>query len=94
MADAVAGLAQGVGGRAAPTLDGLAVGARAVVHAPTALDPTVLRLLELGLTAGTEVELLRRAPWGDPLELVVRGTRLCLRREDAARFPVTVRGGR
>jgi ferrous iron transport protein A len=31
------------------------------------------RLLEMGLTIGTEFELVRFAPLGDPLELKVRG---------------------
>ena len=70
------------------TLDSLQVGARARLGPPSALSPTVVRLLEMGMTAGAEVALTRRAPAGDPLELEVRGTRLCLRRADAAHFPV------
>lgn len=77
----------------ATTLDLLAVGERAVLGAPTAFGPTVLRLLEMGMTAGAEVQLTRRAPFGDPLEVSVRGTRLCLRRADAVRF-VVQRSGR
>jgi ferrous iron transport protein A len=42
------------------------------------------RLLEMGLTAGVEFELVRFAPLGDPLELKVRGYHLSLRRSDAA----------
>jgi ferrous iron transport protein A len=42
------------------------------------------RLLEMGLTPGTSVALLRVAPLGDPLEIKVRGYRLSLRRSDAA----------
>jgi Fe2+ transport system protein FeoA len=42
------------------------------------------RLLEMGLTPGTSVSLLRVAPLGDPLEIKVRGYRLSLRRSDAA----------
>lgn len=41
------------------------------------------RLLEMGLTRGTEVELVRFAPLGDPIEISVRGYRLSLRREEA-----------
>ena len=47
-------------------------------------DPAVReRLAELGLTPGQRVRLLRRAPLGDPLELLVRGYRLAVRREEA-----------
>ena len=41
------------------------------------------RLLEMGLTRGTLVRLVRVAPLGDPLELAVRGYRLSLRRSEA-----------
>ncbi|HWL94634.1 MAG TPA: ferrous iron transport protein A [Phycisphaerae bacterium] len=41
------------------------------------------RLLEMGLTRGTTVRLVRVAPLGDPLELAVRGYRLSVRRSEA-----------
>lgn len=42
------------------------------------------RLLEMGLTRGTVVELIRIAPLGDPIELQVRGYRLSVRKSEAA----------
>jgi Fe2+ transport system protein FeoA len=42
------------------------------------------RLAELGLVAGTRIRMLRRGPLGDPLELELRGYRLCVRRTDLA----------
>src|SRR6187402_574745 len=42
------------------------------------------RLMELGLVPGTRVELVAVAPLGDPLELLVRGSSLSIRRADAA----------
>lgn len=42
------------------------------------------RLLSLGLTPGTEIVIAHIAPLGDPVEIVVRGFRLSLRREEAA----------
>ena len=42
------------------------------------------RLLDMGLTAGVTVKLIRAAPLGDPLELMVRGYRLSVRRVEAA----------
>jgi ferrous iron transport protein A len=42
------------------------------------------RLMELGLVPGTRVELVAVAPLGDPLELLVRGASLSIRRTDAA----------
>jgi ferrous iron transport protein A len=41
------------------------------------------RLMELGLLVGTPVELIRFAPWGDPVEIKVRGSHLTLRRHEA-----------
>jgi Fe2+ transport system protein FeoA len=43
-----------------------------------------LRLLEMGMTPGTHVKVLRAAAFGGPLELLVRGYQLSLRREEAA----------
>lgn len=47
------------------------------------------RLMELGLVPGTHVELVGVAPLGDPLELLVRGCSLSIRRGEA--LWVTVR---
>lgn len=43
----------------------------------------VQRLLEMGLTDGEEVEVLRLAPLGDPMEVRIRGYNLTLRRSEA-----------
>ena len=51
-------------------------------------DDVALRLLEMGLTPGTAVRLIGRAPLGDPLEFELRGYRLSLRRTEAARVAV------
>lgn len=50
------------------------------------------RLLELGLVPGTRVELKRVAPLGDPVELLVRGCSLSIRRAEA-RFIHVAREG-
>jgi ferrous iron transport protein A len=41
------------------------------------------RLLSLGLTRGTEIEVIRKAPLGCPLQVEVRGTFLTLRKDEA-----------
>jgi ferrous iron transport protein A len=46
------------------------------------------RLMELGLVPGTEVEMVRIAPLGDPVQIVVRGCRLSIRRAEAAEVTV------
>lgn len=47
------------------------------------------RLLEMGLTVGTECTIVRFAPLGDPLEIRVRGYHLSLRKTEAAGVRVT-----
>ena len=42
------------------------------------------RLLELGFVPGTTISVLRRGPLGDPVQLELRGYRICLRRESLA----------
>lgn len=48
------------------------------------------RLMELGLVAGTDVEVVRVAPLRDPLELRVRGCSLSIRRQEALAIDVQV----
>jgi Fe2+ transport system protein FeoA len=42
------------------------------------------RIMEMGLTVGATVEVVRFAPLGDPMELKVRGSHLSLRKAEAA----------
>jgi len=41
------------------------------------------KLLSMGLTPGTEINILRKAPLGGPMELNLRGFSLSLRRNEA-----------
>jgi len=41
------------------------------------------KLLAMGLTPGTELIVFRQAPLGDPVEIIVRGFHLSLRKEEA-----------
>ncbi len=41
------------------------------------------RIMDMGLTKGVEVYLRKVAPFGDPLELTVRGYELSIRKADA-----------
>ena len=44
------------------------------------------RILDMGLTKGTEVTVRKVAPLGDPIEVTVRGYELSLRKAEAARI--------
>ena len=46
------------------------------------------RLMDMGLTRGTEIYVRKLAPLGDPMELTLRGYELSLRKEDAAQVEV------
>ena len=48
------------------------------------------RLLDMGLVSGTEIEMQRVAPLGDPIEIKVKGYNLSLRKEEAASIQVEV----
>ena len=41
------------------------------------------RIMDMGLTKGTEVYVRKVAPLGDPMEVTVRGYELSLRKADA-----------
>ena len=46
------------------------------------------RIMDMGLTKGTEVFVRKVAPLGDPVELTVRGYELSLRKADAEMIEV------
>lgn len=48
------------------------------------------RLLDMGLVSGSEVEMQRVAPLGDPIEIKVKGYNLSLRKEEASGIDVEV----
>lgn len=70
----------------AGVLADLAPGSRATVLGMTTDAPAMVvrRLEDLGLTAGTTVEVVRRAPLRDPVVYRVKDYELCLRRAQAA----------
>jgi len=54
-------------------------------------DNTVQRRIrDMGIVRGTEIEVVRRAPLGDPVEFRLKGYNLSLRKEEAACVSVEV----
>jgi len=45
--------------------------------------PVHRRILDMGVVPGTEVEVVKVAPLGDPMALLIRGYHLSLRKEEA-----------
>jgi Fe2+ transport system protein FeoA len=72
------------------SLDGLPPGTRCIVRRILGDPRFARRLMEMGLVPGTPVQMLRRAPLGDPIELVVRGTHISIRRREADRVHVDI----
>ena len=70
------------------TLADLNVTDQATVAEVDGQDEIALRLLEMGLTPGTQVTLIGTAPLGDPLEFEIRGYRLSLRKSEATRVTI------
>lgn len=65
------------------TLDSIPQGKPHVVTRVTLSGVLGDRLVELGFTPGAQVQLLRRAPFGGPLQVQVRDFVLSLRPDDA-----------
>lgn len=70
------------------SLDQLAAGERGIIETVDCTPVVARRLMELGLVPGTTIELVRRAPLGDPIEVAVRGVRLSLRGAEARKIHV------
>lgn len=43
------------------------------------------RIMDMGLTKGSEVTVRKVAPLGDPIEITVRGYELSIRKDEAAK---------
>jgi Fe2+ transport system protein FeoA len=48
------------------------------------------RLLDMGIIPGTQLEMCKRAPMGDPIEVILRGYYLTLRIDEARRIELEV----
>ena len=72
------------------TLAQLAIGARGRVVTIRDADEVSMRLLEMGVTPGTDVTVVGYAPLGDPLELELRGYHLSIRKYEAERVEVEI----
>lgn len=70
------------------TLADLKPGERVTIERIATSDPTVQRLMVLGLVEGAELTFVRASLGGDPLEFRVFGAAISLRREQARHFQV------
>ena len=71
------------------TLKELQIGKSAVVDTVGGSGALRQHFLDMGLTPGAEVTLVKLAPMGDPMELRIHGYELTLRLDDAAQIGIT-----
>jgi ferrous iron transport protein A len=66
------------------TVEHLNVGESGIIAAITAPKEIKRRLMDMGFTRGIQVNVVKRAPMGDPIEVSIRGYNLCIRKEQAS----------
>ncbi len=70
------------------TLKDIKPGQRTVVTRLHGEGPVKRRIMDMGITKGTEILVRKVAPLGDPMELNVRGYELSVRKGDAEMIEV------
>ena len=70
------------------TINDLKVGETARVVRLCGEGAVKRRIMDMGLTKGTEVTVRKVAPFGDPIELTVRGYELSIRKDEASKVEV------
>ncbi len=72
------------------SLKDLKAGQRAVVVRVGGSGKVKRRMMDMGMVPGSEVEVVRVAPFGDPIEFSVKGYSLSLRKSEAADIEVEI----
>lgn len=70
------------------TLNDIPCGESAKVARIHAVGALKRRIMDMGITKGTEIKVRKVAPLGDPVEINVRGYELSLRKNDAENIEV------
>lgn len=71
------------------TLTNLPIGMKATVIAVNGSNQITRRLMEMGVVPGVSVRVVKSAPFGDPLEIRVRGYNLAMRKSEADAIEVS-----
>lgn len=66
------------------TLQDVNIGDKAVVRGIDKESSVRRRLLDMGITPGVTLQVTGKAPLGDPIEVMVRGYKLTLRKNEAS----------
>jgi Fe2+ transport system protein FeoA len=70
------------------TLREMPVGSAAKVKAVHGRSAFSKRLMEMGVIPGTEIRVIKSAPFGDPIQIRVLGYSLALRKNEAASIEI------
>lgn len=70
------------------TLKEIPCGQTAKVKRLTGEGPVKRRIMDMGITKGVDIYVRKVAPFGDPVEVTVRGYELSLRKADAEMIEV------
>jgi ferrous iron transport protein A len=72
------------------TLSELLPGQSGVVEQVVGDDALASRLMEMGILDGERIDVIGRAPMGDPTEYSLRGYRISLRRNESERVKISL----
>lgn len=70
------------------TLKDVKIGSSAIVTKINGQGPLKRRIMDMGITKGVNIRVVKVAPLGDPIEINVRNYELSLRKADAALIEV------
>lgn len=71
-------------------LSALEIGQKAVISGILGKGSARKRMIDMGMTRGSVVEVVRKAPMGDPIDFRVKGYHLTLRKTEADQIMVTI----
>lgn len=71
------------------TLKNLPVGTNAKVVSVAGNNAITKRLMEMGVVPGVSVRVIKSAPFGDPIEIRLRGYSLAMRKSEADTIEVS-----
>jgi ferrous iron transport protein A len=70
-------------------LTNLPIGETAKVVSVKGNNPVTKRLMEMGVVPGVAVKVVKTAPFGDPIEIRLRGYSLAMRKSEAEAIEVS-----
>lgn len=72
------------------TLDELNVGDKCIATKIIAKNPLKRKIMDMGIIRGSEIYVNKFAPLKDPIEIIVRGYKLSIRKEEAKFIEVQI----